>query len=178
MINEQELYKICDIIAKKFFRKNYLLCSISGYDINDLKQEAKFYAWKIIKKYPDVEFEDLKKLVSQASLWRLKAIKKYVLDINFKKLMKFQSYLEKDNNENNKKSKKQVCIPREKLYNINMFSDELHKICSEREFKILYEIIVNNRSLREVAKMVNLSHAGVKYIYDKTIPKIQQFYPK
>jgi RNA polymerase sigma factor (sigma-70 family) len=75
MDKNQKIYDFCVFIAKRFYRMNKSLCLANDFDLDDLIQETRLYAWKVLEKYPNVTDLEKEKLAYHAAKWRLNALK-------------------------------------------------------------------------------------------------------
>ncbi len=174
----KHLYDICDKIARNFYKRNRYLCRVGAYSIDDLRQEAKIYVWKMSLKYPNLDTESLKKMASQTASWRLKTIKKFCLDPDIKALLGDDKRKKGETPDNDTLfnplfSNIHTCR-KNPIYNFNMIMDDIKQFCTEREFKVIYEFLVNGKNFAEISREMNITRQGIKFIYDKALDKIKK----
>jgi len=185
-MNQQTLDQICNRIAKNFYAKNRLLCATASFGVDDLKQEAKIYAWKMWQKNMGLDKEHLSKLVSKAATWRMKSLRAFAMlvkaklelkgfnekEINWNGIKRVQSYWDGFSKEP-RGGQKYFYLRNKRLYTEKMFMDDISSICSKDEFRVFYERIVNNKRFREIGKELGMSRMGANYIFFDAMKKVK-----
>lgn len=191
-MNQQTLDQICNRIAKNFYSRNKELCSAASFGVDDLKQEAKLYAWKIWKKNENLDKLHLSKLISKAASWRLKSLR--VFELYAKARLELQnSSVKRGEGYNGGKHPRSFwkrapegCeepvrgrqtyfwLKKVKLYTPEMFMFDVKSICNEIEYRILYERFINGKLFREIGKEISMSKMGVNYIFFEAVDKMKK----
>jgi hypothetical protein len=194
-MNQQTMDQICNRIAKKFYSRNKELCNAASFDVDDLKQEAKLYAWKVWEKHKvqlKDKKEDLAKLISQAALWRLKSLREFTLyakarlELQNTSLKRREGYVFGKHPRLLWKRSPEGCeepvrgrqtyfwLKKLKLYTPEMFMFDVKSICNDIEYRILYERFINGKRFREIGKEINMSKMGVNYIFFEAVDKMKK----
>jgi hypothetical protein len=186
-MNQQTLDQICNRIAKNFYAKNRLLCATASFGVDDLKQEAKIYAWKMWQKNMGLDKEHLSKLVSKAATWRMKSLRAFAMlvkaklelkgfnekEINWNGIKRVQSYWDGFSKEP-RGGQKYFYLRRKMPYTLEMLMDDLSNVCNKKQCYILYEKIVNDKTFAKIGKDLDICRNGVKWHYDEAMKRINE----
>ena len=186
-MNQQTLDQICNRIAKNFYAKNRLLCATASFGVDDLKQEAKIYAWKMWQKNVGLDKEHLSKLVSKAATWRMKSLRAFAMLVKAK--LELKGFNEKEINWNGIKrvqdfwdgfskeprgGQKYFYLRNKRLYTEEMLKYDLKKVCNDIEYRVLCEYFLNDRTLEEIGKLLGMSRQGVRWQFNEAKRKVKK----
>lgn len=175
---DSKLYQRCYPIVKRFYGSNWATCKANGFEFHDLVQEAVLYAWKAIKKYPNLPEEEKQKLITKAICWRLNALKTFSFNEKIHLSLSInEEFNDEDKNEFMEIKDEEIIENFNRLNALNVLM-ELKKILNIKEYYIITRVIMYKLPYRKIALRYDISHANVARIYHEAMKKIKEHFNK
>jgi len=189
----QEIFDYADILAKRMYRFNIVAYRERGLEVQDLMQEAKLQAFKLITKYKDMDREKLKNVVNKYVKLNLYRLRQHYADamrhqVEVGEADLYRQLHDKDYTPDEEEEySEDGTIPKTELeaYLQNQHYDQpdstplfifedLKQLCNIREYKSLQLRFQQAKSYVEIAKDLNLTKMGALKLCKRALGKVRK----
>lgn len=171
-----EIFKVAGKTACKYYNNHKTYFKADSLDLEDVKQEVNIIVLKILEKYPSKSTEEKFKLCNQAIKWRLMNMTRDAK----KHYDKFKVFFNEDSEEETQEEVLDYQSENELVLKLNQKNnfkfEELSCILTEKNYQIMYEIVINKRTFDSVSEMFSITKHGVIDTYRRCLRRIQLYF--
>jgi uncharacterized DUF497 family protein len=190
-----KIFDVAEYTARKWYKEYDILFLSAGMEAEDIVQETQLKAVEIIKRNPDKKYSEVFKLSNRHIKWRLhdlldRARKNTVVlkqssngNGKHDRTIPRVKFSCQDEESKREELQERVLIPVEFDENTmtrngkrHVFNfQELHSVLDQREYFVLYQVMHNGISMRNVAKKLHCSRKWAYHIYNQAIKKAEKY---